>query len=66
LFRLNTAYTNQNSFQDNGFSKNVAIAPSLLYKVNDRLTIEAEAELFYGRNALNTIFFFPYDKLLLN
>ncbi|OKS89416.1 TonB-dependent receptor [Mucilaginibacter polytrichastri] len=62
LFRLNTAYTNQNSFQDNGFSKNVAIAPSLLYKVNDRLTIEAEAELFYGRNALNTIFFFPYGQ----
>ncbi|WCT12628.1 TonB-dependent receptor [Mucilaginibacter jinjuensis] len=64
LFRLNTAYTDQNSFQDNGFSKNVAIAPSLLYKVNDRLTIEAEAELFYGRNALNTIYFFPYQNTI--
>ncbi|NCD70292.1 TonB-dependent receptor [Mucilaginibacter agri] len=64
LFRLNTAYTNQNSFQDNGFSKSVAVAPSLLYRVSDKLSFQAEAELFFGRNALNTFYFFPYGQTI--
>ena len=60
LFRLNGAYTYQEGTQDNYFSKNGAVAPVLLYKVNDRLTLQAEAELFYGKNSSQAIFFFPY------
>ncbi|HET8737173.1 MAG TPA: TonB-dependent receptor [Pricia sp.] len=42
-FRLNTAYTTQKSFQDAGFRKSFFIAPSLSYKVNNRLSFS-----FYG------------------
>ena len=60
LFRLNGAYAYQEGTQDNYFSRNGAIAPVLLYNVNDRLTLQAEAELFYGKNSSQAIFFFPY------
>lgn len=42
-FRLNTAYTTEQSFQDAGFRKSFFIAPSLSYKVNNRLSFS-----FYG------------------
>ena len=42
-FRLNTAYTTTQSFQDAGFRKSFFIAPSLSYKVNNRLSFS-----FYG------------------
>ena len=38
-FRVNTAYTSQQSFQDAGFSKSFFVAPSLSYKVNNKLSI---------------------------
>jgi iron complex outermembrane receptor protein len=59
LFRLNTALNYQGSFQNNGFSKSVVVDPSLLYKVNDQLTISFDAELNYGKNSAQPIFFFP-------
>jgi iron complex outermembrane receptor protein len=62
LFRLNTAFNNDGSFQNNGFNRAWAIAPSLLYKVNDRLTISADAELSYGKNIGKSIFFMPYGQ----
>ena len=62
LFRLNTAFNNEGSFQNNGFNRAWAIAPSLLYKVNDRLTISADAELSYGKNIGKSIFFMPYGQ----
>ncbi|NHA06737.1 TonB-dependent receptor [Mucilaginibacter sp. HC2] len=62
LFRLNTAFNNDGSFQNNGFNRYWAIAPSLLYKVNDRLTISADAELSYGKNIGKSIFFMPYNQ----
>lgn len=43
FFRLNTAYTTEQSFQDAGFSKAFFVAPSLSYKVNNRLSFS-----FYG------------------
>lgn len=43
FFRINTAYTTEQSFQDAGFSKTFFIAPSLSYKVNNRLSFS-----FYG------------------
>lgn len=42
-FRLNTAYTTQQSFQDAGFRTSFFVAPSLSYKVNNRLSFS-----FYG------------------
>jgi iron complex outermembrane receptor protein len=62
LFRLNSAFNNEGSFQNNGFNRAWAIAPSLLYKVNDRLTISADAELSYGKNIGKSIFFMPYNQ----
>lgn len=58
LFRMNTAYNYQNSFQDIGYYKNITIAPSFLYKVNDRFKILAEAEFALVKNTQ-----MPYPNL---
>lgn len=58
--RLNTAYTNQNSWQDNGFNKAIAFAPSISYKVSDRLSFVLDAEYYSSEGTGNAIFFFPY------
>lgn len=64
LFRLNTAFNHDGSFQNNGFSRNVVIDPSIVYKATDRLTISADAELSYGTNIGKSIFFFPYGQTI--
>jgi len=64
LFRLNTAFNNDGSFQNTGFNRTWAIAPSLLYKATDRLTISFDAELFYGKNIGKSIFFFPFGQTI--
>lgn len=46
LLRINTALHRQNSFSEFGFSNNFAFAPSLLYKVNDKLTVLLDAEIY--------------------
>ncbi|HVX51064.1 MAG TPA: TonB-dependent receptor [Chitinophagaceae bacterium] len=66
LLRLNTAYTTQGSFQDNGFARGYAIMPSLTYKMNDRLTLSFDAELFSGSNSSKQIIFFYYPVTQLN
>ncbi|HTK20221.1 MAG TPA: TonB-dependent receptor, partial [Mucilaginibacter sp.] len=58
MFRLNTAANYQASFQNNGFSQSAVIDPSLLYKVNDKLSISFDAELNYSKNSGKPIFFF--------
>ncbi|WP_149698899.1 TonB-dependent receptor [Chitinophaga sp. CF418] len=58
--RLNTAYTYENSWQDNGFNKTIAFAPSVSYKVNDKLSFQFDAEYYSGEGTGNTIFFFPW------
>ncbi|GGX33429.1 TonB-dependent receptor [Aquimarina muelleri] len=42
-FRLNTSYATQQSFQDAGFRKSFFVAPSLSYRVNNKLSFS-----FYG------------------
>ncbi|KQS33877.1 TonB-dependent receptor [Dyadobacter sp. Leaf189] len=42
-FRLNTSYATERSFQDAGFRKSFFVAPSLSYKVNNKLSFS-----FYG------------------
>ncbi len=54
LLRVNAAFHGQGSFQDMGYEKNYIIAPSFKYKVNDRLTVLADAEL-YQRNTSSIV-----------
>lgn len=59
LLRINTAYTTKNSFRDAGFSKTFAFAPSLSYKVNDKLNINVDAEIYSGKaNDFMGVFFY--------
>lgn len=44
LLRINGAYHYENSFQDAGFRKSFFIAPSLSYKVNNRLSFNLNTE----------------------
>jgi iron complex outermembrane receptor protein len=46
LLRVNLARHQEGSFMDHGFSDAWAVAPSLLYKVNDRLTLSLDAESY--------------------
>lgn len=66
LFRLNSAYTNEGTFQTEGFRRNLAIAPSLSYKPNDRLAINLDMELFQMKNMSDQTFFFYSGKYLQN
>lgn len=45
LFRINLAAQKENSFQDQGNGSSFVVAPSLTYKVNDRLTFNFDADL---------------------
>ena len=50
--RINSAYQKENSFQDAGFSKSFFFAPSLSYKVNDKLSFLINTE-FTNRESAN-------------
>ena len=65
LARINTAVTSENSFQDQGFSRNFVIAPSLTYIANERVTFNFDAELAFGANSCPPYFFFeqPISQL---
>ncbi|WP_214070079.1 TonB-dependent receptor [Mucilaginibacter sp. dw_454] len=55
--RTNVAYDDEGSYQDAGFTKRLFIAPSLLYKVNDRLSISLDAEIYNQKsNDFNRMF----------
>lgn len=65
--RINTAYQTENSFQDAGFGKSFFFAPSLSYKVNDKLSFSINTE-FTNRNSANAPMFFlsRYSALSFN
>jgi iron complex outermembrane recepter protein len=46
LLRTNIAYHDEGNYMDAGFTKRLFMAPSLLYKVNDRLSISFDAEIY--------------------
>lgn len=52
FLRLNTAYHQENSFQDAGFTRSFFIAPSLKYKASERLTFLVNTE-FKSNEAAN-------------
>lgn len=58
LFRINSAYTTEGTFQTVGRDDNFAFAPSLTYNVNDRLSINVDYEMYNSRNQMNQMFFF--------
>jgi iron complex outermembrane receptor protein len=64
LLRVNTAYTDEGSFQDNGSYKSFVFAPSLAYKVSDRLSFLFDAEIYRSRSITPLIFFFPYGQTI--
>jgi iron complex outermembrane receptor protein len=46
LMRVNAAVGGTNTFQDYGFNRSSAFAPSLLFKVNEKLSVLLDVELF--------------------
>ena len=56
-FRINTAYTTEQSFQDAGFRKSFFVAPSLSYKVSNRLSFSLYAEITQAEQT-NPMFLF--------
>lgn len=65
--RVNSAYTNNESFQDAGFSNSFFIAPSLNYKVNDKLTFLINTELYKNTSAKAAMIFLSrYAPLSFN
>ncbi|HVW63230.1 MAG TPA: TonB-dependent receptor [Puia sp.] len=65
LLRVNGAYHDENSFQDAGFRKIRFIAPSLSYKVTDRLSFQLNAEFMSAESTNPTMIFFDRGAPLL-
>ncbi|QPH39961.1 TonB-dependent receptor [Pedobacter endophyticus] len=61
LFRINAALHNENSFQDYGYKKNFAVAPSFLFKVNDKLSIFLNSEI-YQSNWIGTYYNYSFPS----
>jgi len=55
--RINTAYHTQNSFQDAGMRRSFFFAPSLTYRVDDRLSFDFNTEFYHGRSTNQTMLF---------
>lgn len=55
--RINTSYNTQNSFQDAGFKKSFFFAPSLVYKINDKLSFNINTEFYNGKSTNQTMLF---------
>lgn len=60
LLRVNTAYTDQGSFVDDGYLRSFVFAPSLAYKANDRLSFLFDAEIYAGKSLSDPLFSFTY------
>jgi iron complex outermembrane receptor protein len=68
-FRLNTAYNYEDSWQNAGyagFTKNLAIAPSLQFRPTDRLTINLDAEVYRGTNVGKQLVYFTFGDPIRN
>lgn len=53
LLRVNTAYHNEGSFQNIGHNRTFAFAPSLSYKVDERLNLLFTAEIYTQKRTQN-------------
>lgn len=67
-FRLNTAYTYEDNFQNvgyTGFNKSLAVAPSLQFRPNDRLTVNVDAEIYKSSGVGKQLIFFYFPSSAL-
>ncbi|WP_428743608.1 TonB-dependent siderophore receptor [Tenacibaculum sp.] len=55
--RLNAGYQSEDSFQDQGFRKSLFLAPSLSYKINDKLSLNFSYELSSNEQTNPTFLF---------
>ncbi|KLT64872.1 TonB-dependent receptor [Pedobacter sp. BMA] len=65
LFRINAAYNKQNSWQDAGFNKSTFLAPTLEYRVNDRLTFNLSADIYNYEGTNPTMIFLNRSRALI-
>ncbi len=56
--RMNAGFQKENSFQDQGFRKSVFVAPSISYKVNNKLTFNFAYEASSNEQTNQTFLFF--------
>lgn len=66
FFRINAARHWEDSFQDYGFKHTYTIAPSLIYRVNDRLTLRFSAEYYHQYSTMWQWFYFGPDVTITN
>lgn len=55
--RVNAAYNYEGSFQDAGFRRSFFFAPSLTYKISDKVTLDVNTEFYNGRSTNQTMLF---------
>ncbi len=53
FFRINGAYNTENSFQDQGIIRDYMIAPSLTFKLSEKLSVKANFEFNNSKRNLN-------------
>ncbi|PIF33506.1 iron complex outermembrane receptor protein [Flavobacterium sp. 9] len=63
-FRINAAYQTENSFQDAGFRTSLFVAPSLSYKVNEKLSFLINTEFMQEEKTTPSMLFLGRDKPL--
>lgn len=63
-FRINAAYQTENSFQDAGFRTSIFVAPSLSYKVNDKLSFLINTEFMSEEKTTPSMLFLGRDAQL--
>ncbi|WP_018626871.1 TonB-dependent receptor [Niabella aurantiaca] len=62
--RINTAYQHENSFQDQGFRKSFFFAPTLAYKLSEKLSFLLVTELMQEEKTNPTMLFLGRDAPL--
>lgn len=64
LFRINSSFQTENSFQDTGFRTAYFIAPTLSYKVNEKLSFLVNTEFMQEEKTTPSMLFLGRDKPL--
>ncbi|MDI1255555.1 MAG: TonB-dependent receptor [Flavobacterium sp.] len=63
-FRINAAYHTEDSFQDAGFKRSFFVAPSLSYRVSDKLSFVVNTEIMSAEQTNPTMLFFDRNAPL--
>ena len=65
LFRLNSSYHYEGSFQDAGFKRSFFVAPSFSYQASDRLSFLVNMEYYNGESTNPTMVFLNRSRQLI-